>query len=88
VLASVTPFPYNIQLGQDRLAEICLAGSRRCPTPRCIGGRRSPAVAGRRRRDRHAPSARRPIELRARWVIGADGAGSAVRKALGLASTA
>ena len=23
VLSSVTPFPYNIQLGQDRLAEIC-----------------------------------------------------------------
>ena len=85
VLSSVTPFPYNIQLGQDRLAEICLARLEAMDhaevhwnTPFAGLTEDIDGVTVRA----NAPDG--PIELRARWVIGADGAGSAVRRALGL----
>jgi 3-(3-hydroxy-phenyl)propionate hydroxylase/6-hydroxy-3-succinoylpyridine 3-monooxygenase len=85
VLASVTPFPYNIQLGQDRLAEICHRRLEALPnaevhwnTPFTGLLQDGEGVTV------HADTPDGPIELRARWVIGADGAGSAVRKALGL----
>ena len=81
VLSSVTQFPYNIQLGQDRLAEICL--------------KRLEAMANAQvhwctpftglTQDADGVTVRAgDREFRARWVVGADGAGSAVRKALGL----
>ena len=85
VLASVTPFPYNIQLGQDRLAAICHARLEALPnaevhwnTPFTGLSQDAEGVTV------SADSPDGPVELRARWVIGADGAGSAVRKALGL----
>jgi 3-(3-hydroxy-phenyl)propionate hydroxylase/6-hydroxy-3-succinoylpyridine 3-monooxygenase len=85
VLASVTPFPYNIQLGQDRLAEICHRRLEALPnaevhwnTPFTGLLQDGEGVTV------HADTPDGPIELCARWVIGADGAGSAVRKALGL----
>ena len=86
VLASVTPFPYNIQLGQDRLAEICLA--RLEAMPNAMVHWRTPFTGLTQDGDGVTVRAAGPegaVELRARWVIGADGAGSAVRKALGLA---
>jgi len=86
VLASVTPFPYNIQLGQDRLAEICL---RRLEAMDHAEVHWRTAFAGIAEDADgvtvQASSPGGPIELRGRWVIGADGAGSAVRRALGLA---
>ena len=85
VLSSVTPFPYNIQLGQDRLAEICLA--RLEAMPHAAIHWRTPFTGLSQDADGVTVTAERPdgeVELRARWVIGADGAGSAVRKALGL----
>ena len=85
VLASVTPFPYNIQLGQDRLAEICHRRLEALPNAEVHWRTAFTGLA----EDADgvtvsASTPEGPIELRARWVIGADGAGSAVRKALGL----
>src|SRR5688572_118146 len=85
VLSSVTPFPYNIQLGQDRLAEICHRRLEALPNAEVHW--RTPFAGLTQDADGVTVSADTPdgpIELRARWVIGADGAGSAVRKALGL----
>lgn len=85
VVGKVTPYPYNIQLGQDRLAAICLARLEAMPnaairwrTPLAGLSQDAGGVTVR------AGGPDGEIELRARWVIGADGAGSAVRKALGL----
>jgi 3-(3-hydroxy-phenyl)propionate hydroxylase/6-hydroxy-3-succinoylpyridine 3-monooxygenase len=86
VLSRVTRFNYNIQLGQDRLAEICRARLEALPNA-AIHWRT--AFAGLSQDGEgvtvRANSPDGPIELRARWVVGADGAGSAVRKTLGLA---
>src|SRR5688572_30188128 len=81
VLASVTPFPYNIQLGQDRLAEICL--HRLEAMPNAVVHWQTPFTGLSQDSDGVTVMAG-DVELRARWAIGADGAGSAVRKALGL----
>lgn len=85
VLSKVTRFPYNIQLGQDRLAEICQRRLEAMPQAEIHWNTRFTGLE----QDGdgvtvrvEAPDGAR--ELRARWVIGADGAGSAVRKALGL----
>jgi 2-polyprenyl-6-methoxyphenol hydroxylase-like FAD-dependent oxidoreductase len=86
VLDRVTRFNYNIQLGQDRLAEICQRRLEAMPNA-AIHWRTAFAglsqdtdgVAVR------ALSPEGPIELRAKYVVGADGAGSAVRRALDLA---
>jgi 3-(3-hydroxy-phenyl)propionate hydroxylase/6-hydroxy-3-succinoylpyridine 3-monooxygenase len=50
VLASVTPFPYNIQLGQDRLAEIC--NRRLAALAQCRGALEHPVHRPRRGRRR------------------------------------
>ena len=85
VLASVTPFPYNIQLGQDRLAAICHARLEALSNAEVHW---NTPLTGLRQDDEGvtvtADSPEGPIQLRARWVIGADGAGSAVRKSLAL----
>ena len=85
VLSRITPFNYNIQLGQDRLAEIC---QRRLEaTPNAAIHWRT-AFTGLTQDDAGVTvcvdSADGPVELRAKFVVGADGAGSAVRKALDL----
>src|SRR5689334_2800427 len=85
VLSSVTPFPYNIQLGQDRLAEICNRRLAALPNAEVHWNTAFTGLA----EDADGVTVTAvgldgPIELRGRWVIGADGAGSAVRKALGL----
>jgi 3-(3-hydroxy-phenyl)propionate hydroxylase/6-hydroxy-3-succinoylpyridine 3-monooxygenase len=82
VLSSVTRFPYNIQLGQDRLAEICLRRLEAMPNAEVYWRTPFNGLA----QDAEGVTVQAGgQELRARWVIGADGAGSAVRKALGLA---
>jgi len=85
VLSSVTPFPYNIQLGQDRLAEICQRRLEALPNAEVHFRTAFHALS--QDAEGVAVLAAGPggeVELRARWVVGADGAGSPVRKALGL----
>jgi 3-(3-hydroxy-phenyl)propionate hydroxylase/6-hydroxy-3-succinoylpyridine 3-monooxygenase len=86
VLSRITRFNYNIQLGQDRLAEICRRRLEALPNAEIHWRTAFTGLA----QDGEGVTVRAdspagPIELRARWVVGADGAGSAVRKALGLA---
>ena len=85
VLDRITRFNYNIQLGQDRLAEICQRRLEAMPNAEIHW--RTPVTglsqdAGGVTVTAQSPDG--PIELRAKYVIGADGAGSAVRKALRL----
>lgn len=85
VLNGHTPRPYNLHLSQHRLADIALRRLGTCSNATVRFGARlqnlqqdadgvSLAVA----------SGRGTEELRARWVIAADGAGSTVRRLLGL----
>jgi len=85
VLERVTRFNYNIHLGQDRLAEICRARLDALPnavyhwrTKFTECGQDEGAVTVR------ASAPHGEVELRARYVVGADGAASAVRKNLDL----
>jgi 3-(3-hydroxy-phenyl)propionate hydroxylase/6-hydroxy-3-succinoylpyridine 3-monooxygenase len=85
VLERVTRFNYNIQLGQDRLAEICRRRLEALPNAEIHWRTTFTGLA----QDGEGVTVRAdspdgPIELRAKYVVGADGAGSAVRKALGL----
>jgi len=85
VLAGHTPHPYNLHLSQDRLADIAL---------RKLQAHANATVRFGARLDRLQQDAdgvtvsvvtgRETHELRAGWVIGADGAGSTVRRLLGL----
>jgi 3-(3-hydroxy-phenyl)propionate hydroxylase/6-hydroxy-3-succinoylpyridine 3-monooxygenase len=85
VLSRITRFNYNIQLGQDRLAEIC---QRRLEAMTNAEIRWRTAFSDLSQNDEgvtvRADTPDGAVELRARYVVGADGAGSAVRKALGL----
>ena len=85
VLSRITRFNYNIQLGQDRLAEIC---QRRLEAMANATIHSRTAFVGLAQDDQgvtvRADSPEGPVELRAKYVVGADGASSAVRKALGL----
>jgi 2-polyprenyl-6-methoxyphenol hydroxylase-like FAD-dependent oxidoreductase len=84
-LANDTPYPYNLHLGQDRLADIVMRRLQAFPNATIRFGTRLQQL----REDADGVtlwvttgSARE--ELRASWVIGADGAGSSVRRLLGL----
>jgi 3-(3-hydroxy-phenyl)propionate hydroxylase len=84
-LGSITPYPYNLHLGQNRLAEIALR--RLQQMPQCAVHWSTRFQSLKQDRDGVTVSAATPAgvrEFRAGWVIGADGAGSAVRKALKL----
>jgi 3-(3-hydroxy-phenyl)propionate hydroxylase/6-hydroxy-3-succinoylpyridine 3-monooxygenase len=85
ILQGHTPHPYNLHLGQHRLADIAM---RRLKTLSNATVR-----FGTRLQNLHQDAdgvtlsvvtERDTEELRARWVIGADGAGSTVRRLLGL----
>ncbi len=85
VLAERTPFPYNVHLGQHRLAEIAIR--------RLVGYSHATVRFNCRLIDLNQDSdgvtlqvltPECPEEMRARWVIGADGAGSTVREKLAL----
>ena len=85
VLNGLTPFPYNLHLGQHRLVEI--ARRRLAEYPRaCVR-------FGTRLMQMHQQTGGVTLEvmtpggaeeLRAKWVIGADGAASTVRHQMGL----
>lgn len=84
-LAGRTAHPYNIHLGQNRLAEVALEHLLRfrgCSVlwnTRVTGLEQDAAGVTVR-----ASTPEGPQELRASWLVGADGARSAVRQALGL----
>ena len=84
-LGSVTPYPYNLHLGQNKLAEIALRHLQQMPHCTVHWSTRFLALT----QDHDgvsvtADTPEGPREFRAGWVIGADGAGSAVRKGLAL----
>jgi 3-(3-hydroxy-phenyl)propionate hydroxylase/6-hydroxy-3-succinoylpyridine 3-monooxygenase len=86
VLEGHVAHPYNIHLGQDLLTQIARRHFERLGNAAAEFGCRFTGLA----QDAdgvtvQAQAADGPREYRARWVVGADGAGSAVRKALGLA---
>ncbi|WP_440709994.1 FAD-dependent oxidoreductase [Herbiconiux sp. YIM B11900] len=90
-IEGVVPYPYNLNLGQDRLGQICLNHLSRLPNATVRWGDGVVAVS---------QDADGPVEdgasggvtvtlesggtLTADWLIGADGGRSSVRKALGL----
>jgi 3-(3-hydroxy-phenyl)propionate hydroxylase/6-hydroxy-3-succinoylpyridine 3-monooxygenase len=85
VLKDHTPFPYNIHMGQDQLADIARRRLVELPNAEI----RFDSMVTTLAQDEDGVQVR--IEgpdgiefLRAAWVVGADGAGSTVRKALGL----
>ena len=81
VLDGVVAHPYNLHLGQDRLSEIVLEHLNRCPNASVESGVRVTAI------DQDAGGVTVQVDatrrLRAAWVVGADGARSTVRSALG-----
>jgi 2-polyprenyl-6-methoxyphenol hydroxylase-like FAD-dependent oxidoreductase len=85
VLAGHTPRPYNLHLSQHRLAEIALRRLASFPNATVRFGARLEQLQQDADGVTLAVVAQRGSqELRARWVIGADGAGSTVRRLLGL----
>lgn len=83
VLQEVTRFPYNIHLGQDRLAKIARDRLERLPNAQVRFGTRLEQLS--QDADGVTLTTDTGEALRARWVVGADGAGSTVRRELGLA---
>jgi 2-polyprenyl-6-methoxyphenol hydroxylase-like FAD-dependent oxidoreductase len=85
VLEGRTSYPFNLHLGQHLLAEIALRRLSQIPHAEV---RWNTTLRGLTQDGTgvtlHAEGPDGPVDLRAGWVIGADGAGSAVRKALGL----
>src|ERR1700722_4637926 len=81
VLEGHTPRPYNLHLGQHRLAEIALQRLRTFPNATVHFGTRLETLqqdaAGVTLTVRKGEATE---SLRAKWVIGADGAGSTVRQ--------
>ena len=85
MLAGHTPHPYNLHLSQDRLAEIAMRKLQALSNATVRFGARLEKL----QQDADGVTVsvateRETEELRARWVIGADGAGSTVRRLLGL----
>jgi 3-(3-hydroxy-phenyl)propionate hydroxylase/6-hydroxy-3-succinoylpyridine 3-monooxygenase len=85
LVAAISPYAFNIHLGQHEVVAIALRHLSRFPNARVVNGATVTAV---RTEDDHAlVEADGPdgVETwRAGWVVGADGARSAVRRTLGL----
>ena len=85
VLSKVTRFPYNIQLGQERLAEICRARLAALPNAKVCFSTPLTTLAQDDDGVRVRVEGPEGVEyLQAKYLVGADGAGSLVRKTLGL----
>jgi 3-(3-hydroxy-phenyl)propionate hydroxylase/6-hydroxy-3-succinoylpyridine 3-monooxygenase len=83
VLEGRVRHPFNIHLGQHRLAEIAHKHLAALPNARVHFGTRLERIA----QDANGVSAfvaGSDEPIRARWLVGADGGGSSVRKAVGL----
>ena len=85
MLTGHTPHPYNLHLSQDRLADIALRRLQTLSNATVRFGVRVEKL----QQDAEGVTLvvvteRETEELRARWVIGADGGGSTVRRLLGL----
>jgi 3-(3-hydroxy-phenyl)propionate hydroxylase/6-hydroxy-3-succinoylpyridine 3-monooxygenase len=85
ILEGHTPYPYNLHLGQHRLADIAMRRLKTFSNATVRFGTRLQQL------QQDADGVTLSVatesetnELRARWVIGADGAGSTVRQLLGL----
>lgn len=84
-LSAITPYPYNIHLGQEKLAELALTRLQSMSNFCVHWNTRFTGLeqdADGVTVKAQAPQGER--EFRAGWVIGADGAGSSVRRAIGL----
>ncbi len=83
VLRGRAAFPYNIHLGQDRLARIAQDRLAALPNAEIRFGARLERLE----QDAEGVTVTTGAgeTLRARWLVGADGAGSTVRRELGLA---
>ena len=84
-LVKITPFPYNIHLGQNKLAQIALQHLQRLPNTSVHWSTRVNGLVQDAQGvtlQTSTPYGQR--EFRADWVVGADGARSAVRELLGL----
>jgi len=80
-----TPYPYNLHLGQDRLADIAMRRLKTFPNATVrFGTRLQNLIEDADGVTLTVATGSNTQELRARWVIGADGAASAVRRLLGL----
>ena len=85
VVGRVTPFPYNIQLGQHQLAKIAQARLAALGHAEVRFGTTVTTLAQDESGVRVAVEGPEGIEyLEACYLVGADGAGSVVRKAIGL----
>ena len=85
VLAGDTAHPYNLHLSQDRLADIALHQLRTMSNASVrFGARLEKLQQDAEGVTLSVATAGETQELRARWVIGADGAGSTVRRLLDL----
>ncbi|MDH2401809.1 FAD-dependent monooxygenase [Bradyrhizobium sp. SSUT18] len=85
VLEGLTKFPYNLHLGQHRLAEIALRKLAAYPNVNVHWGVNVTDIeqdAEGVSVDAVGPDGE--VRFRSGWLVGADGAGSAVRSALGL----
>jgi 2-polyprenyl-6-methoxyphenol hydroxylase-like FAD-dependent oxidoreductase len=85
VLNGHTRFPYNLHLGQHRLADIALRRLAAYPRTRVRFNTRLTRLS----QDSEGvtltvETPEGPEEMRAQWVVGADGAGSTVRRQLSL----
>ena len=85
ILKGRTPHPYNLHLGQHRLADIAMRRLKSFSNATVRFGTRLQGL----HQDAEGvtlsvATERGAEELRARWVIGADGAASTVRRLLGL----
>ena len=84
-LSAITRYPYNIHLGQNKLAELALHHLQRMPNFSVHWNNRFMDLE----QDQSGVTVRAQTpegirEFRSGWVIGADGAGSSVRRAVGL----
>ncbi len=85
VLAGHTPHPYNLHLSQDRLADIAMRKLQALSNATVrFGARLEKLQQDAEGVTLSVVTGRETQELRAKWVIGADGAGSTVRRLLGL----
>ncbi len=86
VLRGYTPHPYNLHLGQHQLAAIALRELASHSNARVLFNARLQSLehdaAG---VTLHVDMPDGPVEFRSKWAVGADGAGSTVRRQLGLA---